>query len=815
MKISLSFLLLILSLAFFAPAANAQISGTLGTIYTANPDLQSCVINIPVAGIDVPWVVSGYRDGNYSMVMAIHNLCTLPGNPAGCTTTTGTQWNVVGGAGNNNCSQGPGGRCSYFAQLDNVLERLPNIIGGLPRNRAIRNNNWTMHGFVTSGERFTSGTSTNVNITHHLNLPSYYDWQNGHDTGSGDSPANSISCSDNSLGARFTHARFGHTDCLTQNINGDSSGFNFPWLRSTYKSTTANSWNLTSSPALSAANGDTNLSRGLLPVMWLFSDLSITCGTWQNPGEILIDPCILPENQYTLACLAGKVINIPVGGVDVPWVISGYYDDGYSMVMAMENLCELVGNPIACVNFLGDATNIGSVWNAGADSWFTDSCRSNMPNFGRCNLLEPTSLKTNNFLTQMSRVFNALPTTIGGIDRDNAIRNTVWNMDGFNVMHVRSAGFNAPIESRVNLPSLFEWQVGQDDGISNAGSWNERCRDNSLGAFFTYARFGQYNCITQNLAIAPNSHPPMATGYNLPWLRSAISGSQGNVFVLSNDPGGVAEMMGSNSNSGILPVMYIQSSLRIECGSGTWHDPYMLLGDNFCPDIEPPYVDIFNLYQNQSAWPHTAVNIAGNVTASNNMADTVVVSAEIGGTVKSYTFPAPITNRGFTLTWRGDEMILGTYGNALDAASPIIITVTDFQNGVALNTIEVEYQGRIISRPMPEITVTNPQARELFNQTHTTHAGAIFFLYGTQPNLKDRSTRTITTPGTNPDANRYFCFSDAGCFNLTPDGSRQIWMKEITDYSFDRPITRTFPFLVQFYDHPRSEDDLRIVDEGW
>jgi len=243
-------------LAFIPSKVSAQVAGPLDTIYTANPSLQSCVVNIPVNNINVPWVVSGYNDGGYTMMMSMTNLCTLPGNPAGCVdvagnlSATSTIWNTIGGqtaSGDPNpiqsllCSQGASGRCNYFAQMNNIWNVLGDgngNIAGQPRASVVRNTTWNMDGFG-GGATGVRTPSFNAPVTMPLNLPSYFEWMSGRDVGTGNSLSITANCASNTLGARFTQARFGNTNCLAQNINTApashppvATGYSQPMLRS-------------------------------------------------------------------------------------------------------------------------------------------------------------------------------------------------------------------------------------------------------------------------------------------------------------------------------------------------------------------------------------------------------------------------------------------------------------------------------------------------------------------------------------------------------------------------------------------------------
>ena len=207
------------------------------------------------------------------------------------------------------------------------------------------------------------------------------------------------------------------------------------------------------------------------------------------------------------------------------------------MVMAMRNLCPFAG----C--FTGIAWNVGN---------------SNQCLGGVCS-----------YFARMDSIWNVLGDSSGNIagqPRANVVRNTTWNMDGFGASTnpgVRSPGFNPPVTMRVNLPSYFEWKNGRDAGTGNANVSNTNCAPNSLGASFCYARYGTAACIGTGLG----------TDYYYPWLRSATSGDGGAWAIAGFSS--VWTYFPSNAD-GLLPVIWISSSLTFYCGLGTYDHPFEL-----------------------------------------------------------------------------------------------------------------------------------------------------------------------------------------------------------------------------------------------
>jgi hypothetical protein len=254
-----------------------------------------------------------------------------------------------------------------------------------------------------------------------------------------------------------------------------------------------------------------------------------------------------------------------------------------------------------------------------------------------------------------------------------------------------------------------------------------------------------------------------------------------------------------------------QYQLNLQDNAG--NSSQILLSDNVVSNT-PPKLSIFNLSQNQSAFPNTTISITGTISDP-DMGETIIVSADIGGVTKSQSFQSPLSNQGFTLSWLGSEIPTGIYGNDPNSLEPIVIRVTDtnISTSEVINEVNVTYQGRIISRPTPEQAINNQEIKDLYNNTYTTQAGSLFFLQGTEPNLKDRLTGNLTS--TNPNANDFYCFADTGCFSLSINNSSQIWYKDILDTSTIPPTTRTYPFLIQFYEQPFGLDELNIIDAAF
>ncbi|MDR2568913.1 MAG: hypothetical protein LBD23_01275, partial [Oscillospiraceae bacterium] len=291
--------------------------------------------------------VSNYQEGGFIMIMSMANVCAIPA--VGCTTaagaasSTGTPWN--GTSTTNDCTIGSTtGRCNqlaslkdqnYLIQMDNIYANLPATIGGISKDTIVRNTTWNMDGFsrVETGLAVRS-VGYNAPQVRRVNLASVYEWQNGRDNGTGGANGWGVEPIDGSLGNLFCQARFG-TICMRSDspsfFNAPNPApltgtYTIPWLRSALTDYAADTWFLHGTATNSLHYNQTDYALGLLPVMWIKSNLTTGTGggTFENPYEI--------APPQTTNQIPGQVINIPIAGVDVPWLVSNYNDSGYTMI---------------------------------------------------------------------------------------------------------------------------------------------------------------------------------------------------------------------------------------------------------------------------------------------------------------------------------------------------------------------------------------------------------------------------------------------------------------------------------------------------
>ena len=518
-----------------------------------------------------PMPHSDGTSGSYWMLA--DNYCSLVNTPTSCVDSTGTanaNWQAWNNTNNNNwMDMVDNGTNGVFQRvLMPMFNDLPSSIGGLPRNQAILTMPFPMSPMTAvqstssspSGCYLTPGINvdlTNCTWTGQISLPSYADWQtdiSNNVDGFGQFNGTNADVYARARTATLSHC--GSAGCSwAAPPSAFNAGFNWqPWLRSPYASDMAGVWfpyGGNAAHSVGDSGGGASNGNGVSPVIWLSSSLSIDGstgdGTYSNPY------LIFAYVSNSIGNTPGAVINIPINNTPVPWVISDYNDQGYTMVMAMTNICTLPGNPAGC------DTTTGTAWS---------SANSNT---------NPT------YFTQMNNIWNVLGDSNGNIagqPRANLVLNTIWNMDGFSSATnppTRTAGYNPPIAMHINLASYFEWQAGFDDGVSTLpvnANWNNNPLPNSLGSRFCHARYGTTACMGTNLW----------QDYNRPWLRSALSSSTGDSWLLSGSATDSVSNSWTLNTLGLLPVIWMSSDLTLFCGAGTYDDPFEI-DQNNCPPI--------------------------------------------------------------------------------------------------------------------------------------------------------------------------------------------------------------------------------------
>jgi hypothetical protein len=183
----------------------------------------------------------------------------------------------------------------------------------------------------------------------------------------------------------------------------------------------------------------------------------------------------------------------------------------------------------------------------------------------------------------MDNIYTYLPAVIGGVVKDTAILNKTWDMDGLSNTNpvARSDNYNDPVTRRVNLISWYEWQEGLDnDSADPTIAFTAEPLANSVGDFWCRAQYGtpgtssnggvDNNCLGQNIYSA----------FRYPWLRSARSNTTDFAWVLYGYSTNSLSSSNTSVERGVLPTLWISSSVCVSGDTGTLVDPYQFAA---CP----------------------------------------------------------------------------------------------------------------------------------------------------------------------------------------------------------------------------------------
>jgi hypothetical protein len=315
------------------------------------------VVNLPIAGTDVKWVITANQEtnptngsGTYVMLVSLENVCSI--NEIGCRTyqgiasNSGTAWNGL--TTTTNCAVGSAtGRCNqlaslkvynYLKQMDNVYNNLPDTIGNLPKDNAILDKEWDMDGFNYTDDDTPTTRYDNYNapITKRVNLISAYEWQEaGLDDGIAAPTVNYYDAAEpvtNSVGDLWCRAQYGtpgtidnggdDNNCLNRDFSYFSSGLNYLWLRSAASNNTYYAWLVLEDEWHSLFNQVVHDAKGVFPAIWLSatisvadeSEIAIGSGTKTNPY------CLIASDPL---CSAHLEITTTTGSTEAGITLSG------------------------------------------------------------------------------------------------------------------------------------------------------------------------------------------------------------------------------------------------------------------------------------------------------------------------------------------------------------------------------------------------------------------------------------------------------------------------------------------------------------
>ena len=271
------------------------------------------------------------------------------------------------------------------------------------------------------------------------------------------------------------------------------------------------------------------------------------------------------------------------------------------------------------------------------------------------------SRKTYNFLNQLENFYNSIPATIGGVAKATAIPSRSFDMLPIytqnnsstpvkETCHITSNstpygnigttfdGGACTMTSRVSLLSYEEWQGGMVAPAiyPSAGT---------TGGAFCQARFG-VACSNGNQWFV-NTSSTFKRPFR-PWLRTAESrqGKERAFEIVFSGPS-----LGHDAvctRKGILPSLYLQSSIGIVAGAGTYDDPYELGVANTVPTIT-----IANPAGNpwrSNVSGYTNITVSGNVTDPDNQTQAIQYSIDGGAWTAGQNLAAGTGTRAYSFS---------------------------------------------------------------------------------------------------------------------------------------------------------------------
>jgi hypothetical protein len=346
--------------------------------------------------------------------------------------------------------------------------------------------------------------------------------------------------------------------------------------------------------------------------------------------------------------IKGRVVNLPIAGTPVKWVITNNQEDGYVMLVSLNNVCGLgnLGTTLGCTDATNSETSGGTAWNS---------------NGGNNNNAGYTASMTN----VLTAIYNNLPNTIAGFGKGDIILNKSWDMDGFYTTGARSDGYNSPNTRPVNLVSYYEWQTGLDTGSGDSSSYQTEPADNSVGDLWCQAQYGPGAvCLGRDIG----------SGFRTPWLRSARSDDGGSAWIIMGDSQGSLNYSQLLATRAVLPALWLSGAVQIQSGTGTFNDPYGL-------NIIPALTSVTSLTDGwySSVTGHQEITVSGAVSDLDN-GQTLTIQYQIDDTGEgSWTqlkqVNSPADNEGFsrTLTIGSDTGLT----SLADGSHTIYLRVTD------------------------------------------------------------------------------------------------------------------------------------------
>ncbi|MCL2110374.1 hypothetical protein FWH30_02225, partial [Microgenomates group bacterium] len=395
-----------------------------------------------------------------------------------------------------------------------------------------------------------------------------------------------------------------------------------------------------------------------------------------------ISPCADSANTDKLACLnQGDIIQIePVSGTYMcgaqictsdgapaePYKLmySGLSDATTRGFIMVDNYC--AWRSADCTYYDGTKYWYGTSWNGDGTFSTTGSAIGCHHDLGG-------SRKSINILQQLENFYNSLPATIGGVAKATAIPtrsfdmsplpfnpgtsaiskgacNTTTNATAYGNIQATFNGDFCTMTSRVSLPSYEEWLGGLYGHSYYPPS-------GTLGYAFCLARYGSAGCnatgstvdgIATTAANKFNQTAYLKRPYH-PSLRSPLSGDSAHVFrVYALDMTYSLDRSNSFNYYGVLPWLYIDSSLGIADGSGTYVDPYTLTLANPTLENSTPNIGAYASYVSG----FNSLVLAGSAK-DEDIGQTLTIQYQIDGTSGTWSNLTTVVADGTNQNWSG------------------------------------------------------------------------------------------------------------------------------------------------------------------
>jgi hypothetical protein len=341
-------------------------------------------------------------------------------------------------------------------------------------------------------------------------------------------------------------------------------------------------------------------------------------------------------------------------------------------------------------------------------------------------------------LPYLDGVYNSITSTIGGVAKASAIRNTTWNMTAYmdDGTVFNNSTYFPSTTSRLSLPSHYEWQAGRDTGGNNSISRLAEPLNGSLGDAWCRAKAGgltDNSCLTSGVidtAVWTRSARVVDTNY----LGNA--NNQVAVYAISSG----SESLGylpAHVYLPLRPVMWLSNSVNVACeGQGNLLIPMQLTTASGADCWDSALV---------SHTVPTTMRVGSAQTFSITIRNTGVAVWKSGQTVRVRSPETTVSNEWSLVSAyiTSDVQPNGTYTftysvNAPTTAGTYVLRQTPVWENVSWipSQTDIKFsQDIVVTNDDPVLNLTSPTANTHYN------ASGNMSLAGT---VTDLDTQTLT-----------------------------------------------------------------------